>query len=217
MNKRICFLFLLSLIGCVQSYSQQTNAAKAGKPAAPVIRDGVYFSFESIEKNQPDLLLKDLFKSYYDSSFTISQWANTQNLYYNDKSGNRQSLNRDSVWGYCDRGTPYICLNKYFHKISTVGMISLFLEFYPLIRDPLSIVRTDSRGTSEERILDFETGKVGSYSIEYFIPILQRDEELNQSFMALKKDKAKRKKMYSYIEKYNEKHPLFDETTRNNN
>jgi hypothetical protein len=186
------------------------SPVKVGKTVAPVIKAGVYFSFENVKKNQPDLLLKDLFKSYYDSSFTISQWANTTNLYYIDKSGSRKSLNRDSIWGYCDSGTPYICLNQYFHKISMVGMISLFIEFYPVIRDPLSLVVTETKGTSAERMLDFENGKIGDYTVDNFLSILVRDEELYKTYMALKNDKAKRKKMYSYIEKYNERHPIFE-------
>src|SRR5258705_12598855 len=108
-------------------FAQQKNPAKVGKPVISEIKDGVYFTFESIKKNQPDLLPEDLFKSYYDSTFSIWQWSNTTNLYYKDKNGGRKSLSRDSIWGFSEGGTPYICLHQLFHKISTVGSISLFI------------------------------------------------------------------------------------------
>jgi len=202
--------FLLPLIFySVTCFSQQKNPAKAGKPVISEIKDGVYFTFDHVKNNQPDLLPEELFKSYYDSTFSIWQWSNTTNLYYKDKNGERKSLSRDSIWGFSEGGTPYICLHQRFHKISTVGAISLFVEFYPFIKDPLSIVVTDSKGTSKERILDFQNGNIGDYSVEFFSSILSRDEELFTQFSAIKKEKTKRKKTYSFLEKYNNRHPLF--------
>lgn len=200
------FIFI-SLI----SFSQQMNPAKAGKLISSAIKDGVYFSFDDVKSNQPNLLLENLFKSYYDTSFTLSQWANTANLYYIDKKGNRKSLNRDSIWGYSENGIPFICINGFFHKINTIGAISVFTEFYPVIRDPLSIVVTDVMGTTADRILDFQNGRVGDYDLDNFNFILIRDEELFKEFNEIKKNKAKRKKMYSYLEKYNERHPMYSD------
>lgn len=202
---KIIFIFISTL-----SIAQQKNSAKTNKHTVTAINDGVYFSFEDVKNNKPNLLLKNLFKSYYDSSFTISQWANTPSLYYLDQSTNRVSLNRDSIWGYCENGIPYICINRYFHKINTVGSICLFTEFHPVIKDPLSIVVTDVKGNSVDRILDFENGQVGDYTLDNFNFILMRDEVLFNEFNAIKKLKAKRKKMYSYLERYNERHPIFD-------
>jgi hypothetical protein len=207
--KKKCLLAFILFYSSV-CFAQQKNPAKAGKPVVSEIKDGVYFTFESIKKNQPDLLPGDLFKSLYDSTFSLWQWSNTANLYYIDKSNQRQTLSRDSIWGFSENGTPYICLHQRFHKIRTVGAISLFTEFYTSLRDPLSIVVTDTRGTSAERILDFQTGNIGDYSVEFFSSILSRDEELFSQFSAIKKEKTKRKKTYSFLEKYNNKHPLFE-------
>ncbi|MEO5570556.1 MAG: hypothetical protein ABIT08_07755 [Bacteroidia bacterium] len=209
MNYKKIYFSVFILFFSAACFSQQKNPAKAGNPVMPIIKDGVYFTFEDIKKNQPNLVLENLYKSMYDSTFTLWQWAHTANLYYIDKSGTRKALNRDSIWGFSEDGTPYICLNQFFHKINTVGSISLFIEFYPLIRDPLSLVLTDSKGNSEERILDFENGNTGSYELTYFNSILVRDSALYNQFNAIKKERTKRKKMYVFLEKYNEIHPMF--------
>ncbi len=209
-------LLLVLLLHSALCYAQQKNPAKAGKPVASEIKDGVYFTFESVKKNQPDLLPENLFKSYYDSSFTLWQWANGNNLYYIDTDGQRKALSRDSLWGFSEGGTPYICLNQRFHKINAVGAISLFNEFSPLIRDPLSLVITDTKGTNVERILDFQNGTIGNYSIEFFSSILSRDEDLFTEFNAIKKEKTKKKKMYAFIERYNKRHPLYESSPGNN-
>ncbi len=202
-------LLLLILIYSVSCFAQKKNSEKIAKQVASEIKDGVYFSFESLKENQPDLLPENLFKSYYDSTFSLWQWSNTTNLYYIDKNNQKQSLSRDSVWGFSEDGTPYICLNGRFHKIQTVGSISLFNESYPMIRDPLSPVMTDAKATSVDRILDFENGTIGNYSLEYFSTILSRDPNLYAEFNAIKKEKTKKKKAYSYLEKYNSRHPMF--------
>jgi len=202
-------LILLILICSVSCFAQKKNSGKIAKQVASEIKDGVYFSFESLKNNLPDLLPEDLFKSYYDSTFSLWQWSNSTNLYYIDKNAKKQSLSRDSIWGFSEDGTPYICLNSRFHKIQTVGSISLFNESYPMVRDPLSPVMTDAKATSIDRILDFENGTIANYSLEYFSIILSRDPDLYAEFNAIKKEKTKRKKTYSYLEKYNNRHPMF--------
>lgn len=173
------------------------------------LKDGVYFSFQDVRNNAPNLTVKDLFKSYYDTTFTIKQWATAPELYYKDKNGERQHLSYDSLWGYSEAGVPFIALTHRFHRISTVGSISLFREFYPVVREGMTPVVTDVKGTSTDRILDFETGEIKEYSLENFSTLLMRDEELYKEFSKIEKPKAKRKKAYVYLEKYNEKHPMF--------
>ncbi|MFI5218564.1 MAG: hypothetical protein ACHQNT_03665 [Bacteroidia bacterium] len=192
------------------------NPAKAGKIIVPFLKDGVYFTFDDVKKNKPNLLHENLFKSYYDTIFTISHWSNTMNLYYKNEEGKRISLSRDSIWGYCENGIPYICIGGYFHKVNTLGSISVFTEFYPVLRDPMPIVVTDVKGSAVDRLLDFENGRIGDYDLDNFNFILMRDEPLFKEFNSIKKLKSKKKKMYSYLEKYNERHPLFETPTNLN-
>lgn len=208
--KIFIFFYVLFFLQCSFSFSQQMNPAKAAKIDNPSVKDGIYFTFEDVKKNKPNLVKENLFKSYYDTIFTISQWSNTFNLYYKNNEGMRIGLNRDSVWGYCENGIPYICIGGYFHKVSTLGSISVFTEFYPVIRDPLPIAITDVKGTAIDRILDFKNGRTGDYDLDNLNFILMRDEPLFKEFNSIKKLKSKKKKMYSYLEKYNERHPLFE-------
>lgn len=196
-KKTVLLLLLITITNiCVGQHTSQ-------------LKDGVYFSFQDVKNNTPNLTLKDLFKSYYDTTFTIKQWAASSELYYKDRNGARQHLSYDSLWGYSEAGVPFIALTHRFHRISTVGSISLFREFYPVVREGMTPVVTDVKGTSTDRILDFETGEIKEYSLENFSTLLMRDEELYKEFSKIEKPKAKRKKAYVYLEKYNEKHPMF--------
>lgn len=175
-----------------------------------VLKDGIYFSFEDVKQNQPNLEKKNLFKSYYDTVFTIYQWAHTANLYYIDDSGAKVSLSRDSIWGFSEGGTQYFMRGGYFHKISLFGSISVFTEFYSTIRDPMAVVITDKKGISTDRIIDMEEQLVINYDVDNVAFVLSRDAELFSQFNALTSKKQKKKRLYSFIEKYNERNPLFN-------
>lgn len=174
------------------------------------IQDGVYFSFAEIRQNKPSITKEQLIKSYYDQAeFTLSQWAGTENLFYLDAEGVKRKVKRDSLWGYVEEGTPFIFLNGRFHKFSTIGSISVFTESYPTIQKTVAPVLTDVRSGTYQRLFDFSTGQIGDYDVTNVNMVLAKDTTLFNDFQDLKNMKTKRKKMYKYIERYNDKHELF--------
>ncbi len=200
--------FLLALPAVLPAQQPDKHPAKAPPLESGKLQDGVYLSHAEARLNTPSLFLNDLFKSYYDSVFTIYQWARTKKLYYHDTNGRRTSLGRDSIWGFSEDGQVYLCFNGYFHKVTLFGAFCLFREYYPTQRDPLSIVVTDKRGEIRDRIYDFENGRVGDYDMDNVATLLMRDEALFTEFNEITNLKVKRRKMFSFIERYNERHPV---------
>jgi len=170
--------------------------------------DGVYYTFSAFRNGKPDLLKEQVAKSTYDPEYTLKKWSNTEFLNYTDASGARRSLNRDSVWGFAENGVVHVCLGNKFHRISLLGQLSYFLESYPVIKGNMAPVVTDTRATSYYRLLDMETGDFYDYSIDNLQTLLERDEVLYNEFVALETPKLKRKKMYSFVERYNNLYPL---------
>lgn len=199
--KKIVFTFILCLpLFC---FSQTVTSSKDKHP-----NDGVYLSFEELRENNPSVKRPQLFRSMYDTVFTILQWSRTPSLYYFDKDNQKVSLKRESIVMLAENGTAYIQQNGVFHKASLFGPVILFTEIYPKVNEPMAVVVTEVKASSRDRMLDTENELVMDYTLENFQKILKRDEELNNEFNAIKSIKQKRKMVYRYIEKYNARNPF---------
>ncbi|MBK6641259.1 MAG: hypothetical protein IPI23_03670 [Bacteroidetes bacterium] len=192
--------FLLTWLLLIPMLTQAQNPV-----SYPV--DGVYCTFEAFRNGKPDLVKSQLIKSVQQIEFTIKQWSTTENLFYTDAQGNKQMLGRDSIWGFSESGVVHIFLGKKFHKIHTLGQISYFLESYPVIRNMAPVV-TDTKGASYYRLLDMETGELYDYNPESFLLIIENDEALHAEYKAISSAKARKKKLYSFLERYNKAHPF---------
>jgi hypothetical protein len=190
-------LTILLLFSTIISYSQ-VDTVKFPP-------EGVYFTISSIRNGLPDLLKSDLHRSSYNADMTIRQWSMTENLYYN-RNGIKTAVNRDTLWGYSENGSVYIYLGGRFHKISQFGAISYFMESYPTIKGNMAPVVTQTQGTSFYRMIDMETGELYDYNPENLLTLLEKDEVIAKDFTALKSSKSRKKKMYSFIERYNAIH-----------
>ncbi len=171
--------------------------------------EGVYTSFNSFRKGKPDLLKSDMVRSLTGANdFSIRQWINSENLFFLDNDSIRQKFDANDFWGYVENGTLYLALGYKFHKVTMLGQISYFLESYPVIKGNVAPVVTETRSAAIYRLLDMETGDLTEYDIPNLEELLSRDEKLFEQFKAIASPKAKKKKMYSFIEMYNKEHPL---------
>ncbi|HEX5003419.1 MAG TPA: hypothetical protein VFW78_13070 [Bacteroidia bacterium] len=170
--------------------------------------DGVYFSFEEFRAGSPGLVKNQLYRELDKNNFSIRQWTGGTTLYFITGTGLKLEVGRDSIWGYAENGTAYVQLGGRFHKIATLGTISYFLETYPVIGNNPAPVVTETKASSAYRLLDMETGDFLYYSLSDFMPLLERDEELYKEFESIDSPKVRKKKMYSFLERYNKAHPL---------
>jgi hypothetical protein len=198
---RVVILLLFMLMSGLKEIPAQTSHSP--------IRDGVYLSFEEVRKNSPSIVRSQLFRSYYDTVFSILQWSRTPSLYYFDSLNRKTSLRREAIVLIAEDGTVYIQQNGLFHRAVLFGPITVFTEVYPREPHPMALAVTELKASTRDRLLDVEGEKVYDYSLNDFMQILKRDAALYREFSAIRGTKQKRKLMYRYIEKYNERNSFW--------
>ena len=172
--------------------------------------DGIYLTFTSFRKGEPDIQRDQLFKDLKSTQPAVSfrQWFNSTEKYLQTDTAGMVSFGETPVWGYVENGTLYILLNGKFHKVLVLGTISYFLESYPVVRGQMSPVVTDARTVSSYKLLDMKTGRIGTYETGRLETLMKDDQELYDEFRSIVSAKAKEKKMYSFMERFNQRHPL---------
>lgn len=172
--------------------------------------DGIYLTFSTFRKGEPDIRRDQLFKDLKSNQPAVSfrQWFNSPEKYLQTDTAGMVAFGETPVWGYVENGTLYILLNGKFHKMLVLGTISYFLESYPVVRGQMSPVVTDARTVSSFKLLDMKTGRIGTYEAGRLETLMKDDQELYDEFRSIVSAKAKEKRMYSFIERFNQRHPL---------
>lgn len=172
--------------------------------------DGIYFTFQSFRLGSPDLKMDNLFKDPKGvlpvSNYRL--WFNAEKRYVKTDTSGVVDFGETPVWGYVENGTVHVLLNGKFHKILLFGTISYLLESYPKAKGQMSPVVTDGKTVSNYRLLDMNTGRFSTYEPGRLETLMKDDEELLTEFRSITSAKNKEKRMYSFIERYNQKHPL---------
>ncbi|MFM7176564.1 MAG: hypothetical protein ACKO0X_03975 [Bacteroidota bacterium] len=172
--------------------------------------DGIYLTFSTFRSGEPDIRREQLFKDLKANQPAVSfrQWFNSPEKYLQTDTAGVVPFGETPVWGYVENGTLYILLNGKFHKMLLLGTISYFLESYPVVRGQMSPVVTDARTVSSYKLLDMKTGRVGTYEAGRLETLMKDDQELFDEFRSIVSAKTKEKKMYSFMERYNQRHQL---------
>lgn len=210
----LCAMRWLSIVisACILFFS---NGLLFGQQESIYPPDGVYSSFTQFRSGSPHVTPAMMYQSgFAGGEKSVRQWVNSEGLAFVDLYGNKQSFNPVEFWGYVEEGTLHVFLGRKFHKVTLLGSISYFLESYPKITANHSPVVTEARTTSVYRLLDMETGDISEYTLKNLSELLERDEEIYKELMAISSSKTRTRKMFSFIEKYNKKHPLLA-VTRN--
>lgn len=200
---------MISVMLCIPVFSVaqdlHNSASDIEQQAEPFFADGVYFTLSDLQHHKPSVTKEQLIKSSIDNSnFSIGQWAYTPNLFYFDREGVKRKMSRDSIWGYVDNGTPYIFINDRFHRFSAVGPVSIFKESYPTVRAGLAPVVTEANAGMTINLFILATGEIKELTPENVSEAISDNQALYDEFNALKSGKIKRKKMYRFVERYNE-------------
>ncbi|GAB4140365.1 MAG: hypothetical protein Fur0041_15530 [Bacteroidia bacterium] len=174
-------------------------------------KPGVYLNYEQFRNNQPvgkDQLLSDYNPADLDY---VRKIVISGAVRYKDEKGNEVKVNASALWGFSENNAVYIRFNSDFNRIMVMGSVC---HFTATVTTYMSTGPTNMGGTygtpvqsSQQFLLDTQTGKILDYNQGNVVYILQRDPALYAEYSALKKRKRK-ELMFYYIRKYNDRHPL---------
>lgn len=203
-------IFLLLIFTCGMLRAQTDSAAYN---SAFRFEDGIYLNFESFRHNKP--VPKSAIVSNYSRAEInfLRKAVSAKTISYKDSSGFIHELNPGQLWGFCENNSIYIRMNGDFNKIVVMGSICHFTAMYTTYlsggpTNPGGVTTGAPVESVQQYVLDMQTGIVYDFVLPHMEDIFKRDEALYKEFMAMKKGKRK-KMMFFYLRKYNEKYPLY--------
>lgn len=204
-SKYILFFILFPFV----SFSQTTDTIGKTKYTTDfVFNDGIYKTFQEFKNDNP-FITKFRIKTpspYADPNYKVIEYSCPDSI---KNSGN---CKLKDVWGYSYHGDVYIAHSyyAYYFKLITIGSLCYFSGLSGTgSAIPKSAVMVDF-GTNNEYqqyMLDFETNKIVVFNYKNFSAFLKtHDEELYNELMNQNK---KKKIIFKYLLKYNERHPIW--------
>lgn len=168
--------------------------------------EGIYLSFDDFKNNRPVY-----------TNFEIKYRGGSTYLYVMCADSSRTyDCEVKKPWGYCQNNSVFIHqgLGDNYFRLQVIGaLIHYFvieMQYYdPGFSDPFSPYSTtpNRRITNRELVLEWTSGRRFEFCYKNFKIFLQEnDPELLQQ---LESSKKKRKMIYFYLLKYNEKHPVY--------
>jgi hypothetical protein len=187
-----------------------------------VFKDGVYITLLDFKNNDPIPTSKIIFKSNKGDRDYLKLALANATIKYTDSTGKEQEMKTDNLWGYCSNGTVYINHGTDFNRMVVIGSLCHFVATIAtrMSNDPFGYGYGYGYGgfgyspspryvySTQQFILDFESGKIIDFNMDNMEILLQRDEVLHKEFVALKR-KQKRDSIFLYLRKFNEKHPIY--------
>jgi hypothetical protein len=201
------FIIVLFLTPCI-SLSQTDSIGKVKYTSDFVFNDGVYKSFSEFKADSPSIkqfTIKNP-SPYADPNYTILEYTCP------DSVKTPGGCNLKDVWGYAYHGDVYIAHSyyAYYFKLMVVGSLCHFVGLagfgtYVPANDVMMGFGADNN--YQQYMLNFETGEVFTFNYKNFSLFLKvHDSELYQELM---KQKKKKKIIFKYLLKYNERHPIW--------
>ena len=203
-------LFILAIFMCGMLHAQKDSVIYNSDFK---FKDGIYLTFENFRHNKP--VPKSSIVSNYDQEAIdfLRKAVSNKTISYKDSAGVIHEMNPGKLWGFCENNSVYIRFNGDFNKIVVMGSICHFTALYTTY---LSGGPTTPSGATtgapvesvQQYVLDMQTGRVLDFILPNMQELYKRDEVLYKEFMMLKKGKRK-KMMFFYLRKYNEKHAVY--------
>lgn len=171
-------------------------------------KEGLYFSFRSFRTDAPDVV-KSVLTTQQGQPVDDLRSTNGK-VFAPDSTGERQRIDLDRLWGFCDNGVVYVRAGNGFSRIGMLGSIG-HLVFDATYRDWNTYGYYGSRTytVEEQRFLDMTNGQLLPVSAGGLFEVLQRDELLSAEFHAIPAKKRKNEVLFLFMRRYNDRHPLY--------
>lgn len=171
-------------------------------------KSGIYRTFEEFKNNDPSIPASAIIRGNQGEQVLISNLLGDEKIYYyNDNLHKKVRLRKGEFWGYCSHNVVYIYSNNFFNQLFRIGSISYFVEtgnaLFFNANDPVA------RRTHTFKYLDFRNGRTYDFNTFIFEELIKDDKELYDEFIGLKRKSKKKKAMYQFLNRYNERHPIY--------
>ncbi len=190
------------------SFSQTDTAGKIKYTSDFVFNDGIYKSFQEFKNDSPSVKKFNIKK--------VTPYSNPNNIRLEyvcpDSATTGHNCELTDVWGYTKNGSVYIAHDyyAYYFKLMVIGALCHFSGLSgtgSVIDANQMTLSNDGESDYQQYMLDFETGDVKLFNYKNFSAfLLSHDKDL---YNELLKQKKKRKIIFKYLLKYNEKHPIW--------
>ncbi len=170
--------------------------------------NGIYKTYDEFKYNAPSIHEKALIENNLVAQTFISNVLGDEKIYYYDDSLHKKvRLKKGEFWGYCSNGVVYIYLDNYFHQLLKIGAICYFVENGNVVASNSNFpVKSKKRPF---RLVNFKTGDIYDANIYTLQEQIKDDKELYDEFISLKRKSKKKMAMYQFLNKYNERHPIY--------
>jgi hypothetical protein len=235
-NILVVFCYL-SVVGSCFELSGQEQAGQVKYTPDFKFSDGIYLNFDQVKANSPIPKAKLLSSADYNDREFFNKIFESENIYFYDEMGVRQSVSKNDIWGFARNGVLYVQIQGNFNRITFVGNICHFVAdittydtrynnyspygYYDSYYSPYSYggyspygyyspynQETVSRNELKQYIFDFETGKVLEFNTRNVELLIMKDPSVYDEYVQLP-GRKKKELMFVYIRKFNEKNPLF--------
>lgn len=198
-------VFLFPVVG----FAQTDSVGKVKYNGEFEFTDGIYLSFEEFASNNPSI------KEFHIKKPTpIADPLNIL-LEYRcpDSIKTLDNCDISDCWGYAYKGSVYIAHSyyAYYFKVQVIGAVCHFTGLSgvgiqpPINNDVVSGFGADN--DYKQFMIDFKTGEINVFNYRNFSSFLEIND--NELYLELSQKKRKKKFIFQYLLKYNEKHPIY--------
>ena len=175
-----------------------------------VFQDGIYLTFEEFRNNKPSIID---FKAARNSQF--SSQINLEYDCIDPKSGQKKVCVAHNCWGYVQNNNVFIAQGPggFYFRLQIIGAL---IHYYAIEMHAMPYYdynygypqyRTARHSEGKEYVIEFQTGKKIEFNYKNFSSFLkEKDKEL---YDELQKTKRKRKMIYHFMIRYNERHDIY--------
>ena len=205
----------------LNSFAQTDTVGKVKYSPDFKFNDGLYLTFQSVIENKAIPFEQIVIEGEYGEFEYIKKFVEQKNYIIVDELGNEKIIKKSSVWGFVWKGVLNVFWEKEFNRVPVIGSIAHFVAnvtvytttpvsnpYYNNYYGRYPYEQTVASNELQQFIIDFDTGKVLSYTEKNLEIIFMREPSVYDEFMSLRKRKKKQLK-FLYIRKYNQKHPLY--------
>lgn len=173
------------------------------------LNDGLYVDFKAFRLNAPTYPIGQLRDDQGQPVIDIRR--DVSKLHFQPDSGARQSLRKESIWGFCQNNAIYIAAGNGYFRLGQMGSLGHMVyeqnyrDWDPFMYPGGSVTRT----MIMQQVLDMRTGEFLPFNASGIDKALRHDPLLQEEFQGLsKKQRNSTEAHFRFLRLYNERNPL---------